>query len=75
MQRRYLDRNDFGNEDWYGNNAAFKCPECEKIFIVTSFLNPKGRPCPHCEKSFAYCTGSPRNKKSEAYIEYPNKSN
>jgi hypothetical protein len=44
------------DEDWYGNNAAFTCPLCSKVFIVSQILNEPGEPkgrrkCPSCGKS------------------------
>ena len=59
------------NADWKGNNAAFTCPVCSKVFIVTHFndRDENGRRCPGCNKSTAYCTGSPVND-GEAWIEW-----
>ena len=40
------------NEDWEGNNAAFTCPHCRKVFIVSGTRMHNGeRKCPNCEKS------------------------
>lgn len=37
MRIRVLDPNALGHdEDWEGNNAAFRCPVCAKVFIVNS---------------------------------------
>jgi hypothetical protein len=38
-------------EDREGNNAAFQCPSCHKVFIVSGLLHPKGRQCPESGKS------------------------
>lgn len=38
-------------EDWVGNNAAFTCPECGKVFLVSGLIHRQGRPCPGCERS------------------------
>jgi len=55
--------------DWIGNNAAFTCPVCQKVFIVSSFFHKdSGRKCPQCEKATGYCTGGP--KSGEAFIEW-----
>ncbi len=32
----------------HGNNAAFTCPECAEVFIVSQILDRKGRNCPKC---------------------------
>jgi hypothetical protein len=57
--------------DWNGNNAAFTCPVCSKVFIVTAFndLGRIGLQCPGCGKSTAYVTGSAA-KGGEARIEW-----
>ena len=57
--------------DWWGNNAAFTCPVCSKVFLATAFndSNSIGHPCPACGKSRAHVTGSP-NKDGEAWIEW-----
>ena len=38
-------------EDWKGNNIAFNCPVCGKVYIVSGLLDQKGRECPNCGKS------------------------
>jgi hypothetical protein len=69
MPVRHLDPNRYNtvvvgaadaDADWKGNNAAFTCPVCSKVFLVTSFnnLGENGLNCPGCGKSTAYCTGS-----------------
>jgi predicted RNA-binding Zn-ribbon protein involved in translation (DUF1610 family) len=65
MPARHLNPNGLAaNEDWEGNNAAFTCPLCSKVFIVTD--NPvvaashdaKGvRRCPQCGKSIGRVSG------------------
>jgi len=42
--------------DWHGNNAAFTCPVCNKVFLVSAILNEPGgergvRLCPNCKTS------------------------
>ena len=54
--------------DWFGNNAAFTCPVCGKIFIASEYISKNGRACPKCGKATAYCTGKPG--KGEAFIEW-----
>jgi predicted RNA-binding Zn-ribbon protein involved in translation (DUF1610 family) len=47
-----LDKNNLGHlEDWKGNNIAFNCPACGKVFIVSGLAHEKGRDCPNCGKS------------------------
>jgi hypothetical protein len=59
------------DEDWEGNNAAFSCPVCRKVFLVSSHMHEGKRECPSCHKSTGYVEGG---KKSEgkARIEWPN---
>jgi predicted RNA-binding Zn-ribbon protein involved in translation (DUF1610 family) len=59
MVVRNIDRNAIGlNEDWEGNNAAFSCPACNKVFIVSVLLHGGQRECPNCGKSKGYVQGS-----------------
>jgi hypothetical protein len=80
MPIRYLDPSRYNagkpvaadaDADWNGNNAAFSCPVCHKVFIVTSFnrLGEIGLLCPACGKSRAYCSGSAAQG-GEARIEW-----
>jgi hypothetical protein len=79
MPQREVDTNPDNhnvNEDWEGNNAAFRCPVCNKIFIVTDNpIVPKShdtrgvRRCPNCRKSTGHCHGG-RKKGGIAYIEW-----
>jgi len=64
------------NEDWEGNNAAFVCPLCGKVFIVSNtrmHMSPqkeKGyRKCPYCFKSIGRITGG-RKSGGSASIEW-----
>jgi predicted RNA-binding Zn-ribbon protein involved in translation (DUF1610 family) len=58
MTQKELNSDDLGfDEDWVGNNVAFKCPVCKKTFIVSGILHPNGRRCPGCGKSIGYCNG------------------
>ncbi len=54
--------------DLFGNNAAFACPYCSKVFIVSQFLNSKGRPCPKCGRSTGHVEGKGENRR--AYIRF-----
>jgi hypothetical protein len=59
MVVRNIDRNAIGlKEDWEGNNAAFSCPACNKVFIVSALLHGGQRECPNCGKSKGYVHGS-----------------
>jgi hypothetical protein len=40
------------DEDWEGNNAAFTCPLCEKVFIVSDTRMHIG---PQKEKGYRKC--------------------
>jgi len=49
---RSLDKNALGkSEDWVGNNAAFTCPNCGKVFLVSGVIHRTGRQCPCCAQS------------------------
>jgi predicted RNA-binding Zn-ribbon protein involved in translation (DUF1610 family) len=57
MSEKVLDQNNLGmDEDWAGNNAAFRCPCCGKVFIVSGSRVHSGvRKCPNCGKSTGRC--------------------
>lgn len=63
------------DEDWLGNNVAFTCPLCRKVFIVSHFLieSPnveRGvRKCPGCGKSTGHIKKD-RKSGGSAWIEY-----
>lgn len=65
MPTRNLDRENLENDDdWEGNNAAFRCPQCGKVFIVsdnpvvpTSHDERGVRRCPACGLSTARISG------------------
>ncbi len=44
-------------EDWLGNNAAFECPVCGKVYLVSGLAKPV-RTCPNCGQSHGHVTGS-----------------
>lgn len=57
MGKRTLERDRLGRaEDWYGNNAAVRCPTCAKVYIVSAFLAKGQRQCPVCQISVAQIT-------------------
>ena len=45
------------DQDWAGNNAAFTCPACGKVFIVSGIRHKAGRSCPECGRSKGYVKG------------------
>ena len=54
-RERILDKENLSqNEDWAGNNAAFLCPHCSKVFVVSGHQHRQGRRCPRCEGSKGY---------------------
>jgi len=64
------DSDDKHNE-WVGNNAAFTCPVCNNVFLVSGYLNPQGRKCPSCDKSFGRVQGrDKKGRKAHAEIEW-----
>jgi predicted RNA-binding Zn-ribbon protein involved in translation (DUF1610 family) len=77
MPIKSLNPNELGQtEDWEGNNAAFQCPICGKVFIVSDtrmHVSPEGekgyRRCPHCGKSTGRVTGG-RKSGGSASIEW-----
>ncbi len=64
MPTKILDQDNLGmDEDWVGNNAAFRCPHCGKVFLVSGTrihggdkTRPSSRKCPNCGKSTGRCT-------------------
>ena len=69
MPTRSLDPNNLGpSEDWVANNAAFQCPLCQKVFLVSDtrlHLGPSGelgyRKCPGCGKSIGRIKGGKKS--------------
>jgi len=61
MERSLNPKEPGTSEDWYGDHAAFTCPVCTKVFVVTGLLNRNGRPCPNCRKSTGYVKGGKNN--------------
>ncbi len=62
MPARNLDPSDLGqDEDWEGNNAAFKCRHCGKVFIVSAQIHAGKRNCPEGGKSTGYCDMAAKN--------------
>ena len=76
MPRIDFDRNNQpANIDWIGSNAAFTCPLCGHIFIVTTMPGIHGqgrqRDCRQCGQSTAHVTGGRLDLGAEAFIEWP----
>lgn len=72
MPRRDLDPENLADsEDWAGNNAAFTCPVCGRVFLVSnSPLIHKGeRACPGCGKATGFVKGGAKSD-GEAWIEW-----
>jgi len=59
------------DEDWDGNNAAFSCPVCGKVFLVSGHMHDGKRECPSCHKSTGYVVAGKKSDGS-ARIEWPN---
>ena len=78
MNKKELDPNNLEqNEDWEGNNAAFTCPHCGKVFIVSWLIHKKSknppeakRPCPKCGKSIGHVSKKGRKDGGTARIEW-----
>jgi phage FluMu protein Com len=65
MAIRCLNKNALSrDEDWFGNNAAVRCPVCGRVFVVSGFIKKGQRQCPNCQKSTAHIT------KEQATIEW-----
>lgn len=43
--------------DFSGNNAAFTCPNCAQVFIVSGMIHKNGRACPGCGRSSGFVAG------------------
>ena len=69
MARITLDTDDLPlNADWEGNNAAFTCTACGKVFIVSGLVHKKGRRCPKCQRSVGHVSGG-RKSGGSAYLD------
>lgn len=69
MQRKLDPKNLSNAEDWEGNNIAFSCPVCTKVFIVSQIVHRGNRDCPNCGKSTGVVTGG-RESGGEASISW-----
>lgn len=71
MPTKDLDASNLGHdEDWEGNNAAFKCPHCGKVFIVSAQIHNGERDCPECGKSTGHCGMSGKKGGGTASLEW-----
>ena len=72
MTTKQLDPTNLGmDEDWAGNNAAFRCPHSGKVFIVSgSRVHGGKRKCPNCAKSTGRCDILGSKKGGSASIEW-----
>jgi len=71
MAVKHLDPDSLGqDEDWEGNNAAFRCPLCSKVFVVSALIHKGYRSCPGCGKSTGRIGGS-RKAGGRASLEWP----
>jgi hypothetical protein len=69
MATRILDPDALGqDEDWEGNNAAFRCPACWKVFVVSAMIHGGQRSCPACGKSTGHIKGTKTS--GRAWIEW-----
>jgi len=66
MQFKEIDKKNLPlTEDLVGNNAAFTCPVCRQVFIVSTFAHRGKRMCPTCQKSVGYCDKDSENLRIE----------
>lgn len=72
MPVKKLERDsDDRHNEWVGNNAAFTCPVCNNVFLVSGYLNPRGRKCPSCNKALGRVQGrDKKGRKAHAEIEW-----
>jgi len=66
--KKNLSPDDLGlGEDWLGNFAAFTCPLCQKVFVVSGLYGD--RSCPKCGKSRASVQGG-KESGGHAWMEW-----
>ena len=71
MPTRQLDPNNLGHdEDWEGNNAALRCPHCEKVFLVSGNIHRGVRKCPNCGNATGRCDIKGRQSGGSASLEW-----
>jgi hypothetical protein len=70
MTTRTIGRTLGKDEDWVGNNAAFTCPVCHGVFLVSGMFHKNGRDCPKCGKSKGRVLGG-KESGGTATIEWP----
>lgn len=57
------------HEDWEGANAAFTCPSCNKVFIVSKQIHRGARACPNCGRATGHVDGA-RKSNGKAWLEW-----
>ena len=71
MPVKHLDPNNLGpDEDWEGNNAAFLCPHCGRVFIVSALIHNGERDCPDCGQSTDRCDKKGKGSGGKASLEW-----
>jgi predicted RNA-binding Zn-ribbon protein involved in translation (DUF1610 family) len=71
MPTKELDPFNLGHdEDWEGNNAAFKCRHCGKVFIVSAQIHNGKKDCPECGKSTGHCDMPGKKSGGKARLEW-----
>jgi hypothetical protein len=71
MPKRELQQSEESMEldaDWTGNNAAFTCPKCSQVFLVSGIIHRKGRQCPRCNGSLGTVVGSRKKPGGSAIL-------
>ena len=69
MERHLDPKQNSTTDDWVGNNAAFTCDKCGKVYLVSGLLHKNGRACPQCGQTKAFATGG-RNSGGTAFISW-----
>lgn len=70
MQKELDPKTTTRSEDWEGNNAAFTCPLCGKVFIVSGRIHRGKRKCPDCGESTGVVVGGKKTG-GRASISWP----
>ncbi len=66
--KKNLNPNELGlGDDWLGNFAAFTCPCCQNVFVVSGLHGT--RACPRCGRSRATVEGG-KDSGGHAWIEW-----
>ena len=57
MERHFDPQKLAQSEDWEGNNIAFQCPVCDKVYLVSEQIHRGVRRCPGCGRSEGHVKG------------------